>query len=712
MDRKQEQWKPLAGGAEPGFAGSAEPGSGLRGRGSPARRYGRAEKLALIERYESSGMRMREFCAERRLSTKSLCDWRRAFARGGEAALSERPNPRNRRGARGRQHTSEERRAAVEAFEKSGLSRADFAATFGVTTATLSTWLARYRAGGPKSLEPSPRRKRSGGKHALAPTVREAIVHTKRRFPTFGLKKIRDFLARFAGVAVSTGSVRKTLREHGVERPDLPAKKRRAKSALPRRFERARPMQLWQSDITSFVLSRSGRRVYLVVFLDDCSRYVVSFALATSQRADLVVDALQEGIVRYGKPAEVLTDQGRQYYAWRGRSAFQKLLSREGIRHVVSRAHHPETLGKCERLWETVNREFWERVRPDELADARERLSHFFAHYNHFRPHQGIEGLVPADRFFGAEDPLRKTLEKALSQNELAKALEEPLRRPVYLFGQLGDQQVSLHGERGKLVIHTSDGVHQEMHMDELGMSTERKDQKTEQSNAERVTERNGRGGQERYEHAASGEGRAPAHGQEARALQESAAPGSCRAGALGEREQRGEDSRTQDVHDDAGALAWQDRPDAGVGGTGDCAAAGLAAQSAGPFGYAGGPLEAATQGTLFKAGASDDGPRGRPQDAQEGNRDLETAAEARRGFDCDLPGAALCEGGERETAERGGGQNAPQGFGGKKRASEESCEEKIEPVQPSSADKQGDGSRSGNGSGTVIAPGSQEPWV
>jgi transposase InsO family protein len=110
-------------------------------------------------------------------------------------------------------------------------------------------------------------------------------------------------------------------------------------------------MDLWQSDITSFHLARQSRRVYLTVFLDDCSRYVVGFALNMHQRQDLVVEALMSGIARFGKPREVLTDQGRQYFAWRGKSAFQKLLVNEGIQHVVARAHHPETVGKCERLW-------------------------------------------------------------------------------------------------------------------------------------------------------------------------------------------------------------------------------------------------------------------------------------------------------------------------------------------------------------------------
>ena len=180
-------------------------------------------------------------------------------------------------------------------------------------------------------------------------------------------------------------------------------------------------------------------------------------------------DALLEGVARFGKPLEVLTDQGRQYFAWRGKSEFQKLLEREGIRHVVSRAHHPETLGKCERLWSTVGKEFWERAKPQDLEDAKERLMHFFAHYNHFRPHQSLQGLVPADRFFGQADAVRKALEEQLAGNELLLSLDETPRKKVFLMGQVGEQKVSLRGERGRLVIETEHGLLEAMSLEEVG---------------------------------------------------------------------------------------------------------------------------------------------------------------------------------------------------------------------------------------------------
>ena len=366
-----------------------------------------------------------------------------------------------------RVYTPEERRAAIEAQAKSNLSIDAFAKTFGVSPVTFQAWLRAYREHGPKGLE-HPFGNKQRGRKPLPQALREEIVSVKRRFPDFGLRKVRDFLSRFRGLKVSSGGVRSTLKAEGIPAAKKRKRRGRGKPAV-RRFERSRPRELWQSDITSYVLARESRRVYLTVFLDDYSRYVVSFGLELHQRQELVTEALLDGIQRFGKPKEVLTDQGRQYFAWRGKSDFQKLLLREGIEHVVSRAHHPETLGKCERLWETIGQEFWDRVHPEDLAEARERLAHYFAHYNHFRPHQGIDGLVPADRFFGAETTVRKTIEQAMAENELRLALGEKPRKPVFLFGQIGDRQVALSGERGRLVVHTPDGTVETIQLDELG---------------------------------------------------------------------------------------------------------------------------------------------------------------------------------------------------------------------------------------------------
>jgi transposase InsO family protein len=600
------------------------------GRGSAAerrvgarRKHTREERSALLAQFEQSGQSVYDFAVEHGVHSSTLFAWRSRAAKKARRA--------GRRPARPH-FSAEERRGALEAWAKSGLTAVAFAQLWGVSAESLRGWRARYELGGPQALEPRKLgRPHGAGLSTLPAPLQAEIVRTKLRFPTFGLKKVRDFLKRFQGERVSTGSVRKVLKSRGLHAPVL--KPRRKKHALVRRFERSKPGELWQSDITSYVLTRSRVRVYLTVFLDDFSRYVVAWQLATQQKSQLVCEALMEGIERFGKPEEVLTDQGRQYFAWRGKSDFQRLLVREGIAHVVARTHHPQTLGKCERLWETIGVELWERTQPQDLGEARERLAHYFSHYNHFRPHQGIGGLVPADRFFGAENALRKSLESRLERDELGAALSRTPRSGVYVFGQVGDQQVSLHGERGRIVLVTSEGMRKELALEDLGLpQQEKKEVSThERSNADHDDRS------------------APTHaaGQEAPGVSAAAACGELGAKPVGIGDSGGEGEIAHDVRGDPVDVAWQEEPPAGGGGTRASAAAGVAAQPGGALGYARGPSEAAPGP---KQGAHDGVERGGPACAEEAHRGAGSGKPLAEGSPGSAEGPAVGEGTARVT--------------------------------------------------------------
>jgi transposase InsO family protein len=490
-------------------------------------------------------------------------------------------------GTAGRRRTAAERAKACELFRASGQTQQAFAKNYGISANTLAAWLARYEEGGASGLSrisdgPAKRR----GRAPLAAAKKAAIVEVSSTFPTFGLRKVRDFLARFRGLKVSTGSVRKTLRTAGVSTPSAPARAKR-KPAPPRRFERARPNELWQSDITYLHVPWSRRPLYLVAFLDDASRYVVSTGLHLQQRQEIAIEALLLGISRFGRPKEVLTDQGRQYFAWRGKNDFQKLLHREGIQHVLARAHHPETVGKCERFWETLKRELWDRVQPKDLEEARARLEHFVRHYNHFRPHQGLGGVTPADRFFGAESAVRRAIESAITKNEILLALGEAPRKPVFLVGQIGDEAVSLHGERGRVVIQTGGGPVREISMDELGVKGSNPREESHERGQRSVGDEHGAGG------AATASSRTETN--EVPGAREDAAPG---AGALASGDAGGAREGAQDGGGGDRGVARQGDAGGGRGEALDHAASVLAALPAGGGGDGGRASKAAADRT------------------------------------------------------------------------------------------------------------------
>src|SRR5262249_31921179 len=172
----------------------------------------------------------------------------------------------------------------------------------------------------------------------------------------------------------------------------------------------------------------------------------------------LVLEVLRAGISSHGAPEEVLTDNGSQYVTWRGKSAFSKELEKRGIRQVVASPRRPQTLGKIERFWGTLWRECVEAAVFLDLSDARSRVGPFIDHSNFQRPHQGINGAVPADRFFGAAPAVLATLKQRVAANALELARQGAPKAPFYLTGQVGGQPFSLHAEGERVFMTAAEG--------------------------------------------------------------------------------------------------------------------------------------------------------------------------------------------------------------------------------------------------------------
>jgi hypothetical protein len=195
-----------------------------------------------------------------------------------------------------------------------------------------------------------------------------------------------------------------------------------------------------------------------VAFLDDHSRFVVGYGLYASQATALVLEVLRAAIAGFGTPEEVLTDNGTQYVTWRGKSAFARECETRGIRQIVASPHRPQTLGKIERFWGTMWRECVEAAVFLDLGEARQRIGLFIDHYNFQRPHQGIDGSTPADRFFGAASDVKRALAARVEANALELAREGVPKAPFYLTGQAGGQPFSVHAEGERVILTSSDG--------------------------------------------------------------------------------------------------------------------------------------------------------------------------------------------------------------------------------------------------------------
>jgi transposase InsO family protein len=140
------------------------------------------------------------------------------------------------------------------------------------------------------------------------------------------VRRIRDELRRSDGLAVSAETVRGVINDAGLG--NVPVKPG-PRPPQVRRFERSLPNALWQIDIFTFELKRLYR-VYLIGIIDDHSRYIVGWGLFRQQTAAAVLEVVKGAIGQWGAPREILSDNGRQFVAWRGKSRFQRVLKQQG----------------------------------------------------------------------------------------------------------------------------------------------------------------------------------------------------------------------------------------------------------------------------------------------------------------------------------------------------------------------------------------------
>jgi transposase InsO family protein len=109
-----------------------------------------------------------------------------------------------------------------------------------------------------------------------------------------------------------------------------------------RRFEREHSNSLWQAD---FKLTEQDE--WMISYLDDHSRFVPGSSIHHNPTAKHAIKLLEESVNKYGKPDQVLTDRGTQFYPARGGvSEFTEFCTGNGIEHIVASVRRPSTIGK------------------------------------------------------------------------------------------------------------------------------------------------------------------------------------------------------------------------------------------------------------------------------------------------------------------------------------------------------------------------------
>ena len=320
---------------------------------------------------------------------------------------------------KGKRFTPEQRHHAL-VLVASGMERGKIANVVDTTTESLRRWVNKAEADGtmPKPPPPpeatksadvngevvttksgsSPYKPKDPGQ-GLADYEEEAIVELKKEHPSYQPAQVRAQLKRFKGWRISIKAIKSVFKKNG-----LPLVHRGSRPEGPEliRFEAPHRDAMWQMDFAEMRIS--GSKLHMLVVLDDFSRFCVGHALCDSPSSEVAVQVLRKAVARHGKPEAVRTDRAGAFVANKHDGDFARVLETEMIDHIVGRSYHPQGGGKVESLIGTVRRELWDVEHFDDRATAERRLSEFIGDYNERRAHMGIDGLTPADRYFGRAD--------------------------------------------------------------------------------------------------------------------------------------------------------------------------------------------------------------------------------------------------------------------------------------------------------------------
>ena len=101
----------------------------------------------------------------------------------------------SKKGKRIKQYFVGERKRIVDAYENSSEGIKKFCQQHHIAQGSLYEWRKRFKKYGLKGLENKPNNP-SSPKGKKYQAVKEAILEVKTKKPGFGIRKIRDFLAR------------------------------------------------------------------------------------------------------------------------------------------------------------------------------------------------------------------------------------------------------------------------------------------------------------------------------------------------------------------------------------------------------------------------------------------------------------------------------------------------------------------------------------
>ena len=152
---------------------------------------------------------------------------------------------------------------------------------------------------------------------------------------------------------------------------------------------------------------------YLISLIDSCSRLAWAEVLHSKKALPVMFKTLKminTLNVTYGLVfLEIMSDNGSEFASRNNREEhpFEAMLLELGIKHRYTRPYRPQTNGKIERFWRTIDEDVIEGATFDNLDHFANELFEYVVYYNNYRPHQAIGGKTPKDFALAKNQPNR-----------------------------------------------------------------------------------------------------------------------------------------------------------------------------------------------------------------------------------------------------------------------------------------------------------------
>lgn len=262
-----------------------------------------------------------------------------------------------------------------------------------IASKTIQEWLLNYRRHGFDALKPKKRMDR-GNSRRLSPDDQDHILEIRKKNLHMPVSVFYEQLVAHGEIQknqISYSTINRLVKKHNLTGKNAIATPER------KRFAHEKVNVLWQADLSHGpYITTKGKSIktFLIAYIDDCSRLIPYAQFFTSEKFDGLRIVTKEALIRRGKPTIIYADNGKIYRA----ETLQYACAQLGITLSHTQPYDPQSKGKIERFFKTVQTRFYPLLQSNPVSSVEELNERFWQWLEidyHRKVHASLEGKTP-----------------------------------------------------------------------------------------------------------------------------------------------------------------------------------------------------------------------------------------------------------------------------------------------------------------------------